>query len=214
MNLRKKIHQELISENENREQSMLLESKIIRSHFSKIKNCDSMDCITETLIEKITLFKNKNFSPKLIRENVFDIMTSLFGELDESFYEEAKRRTIDTAFKDLPLEDEYKECMKSKILSNTELDPIKLIEDTDYLSDKVSLAYIECFQEKTIGSFKPTSGSMSQELYNGIQSLTNDSGLLARISNKASKPIDSSLSNVRKKQEEIADKLRNIVLGK
>lgn len=214
MSLRKKIHTELINENQTRKETILIESKIINSQFSTLKNCDTIDCVLVQIMEKADNFKKRNFSKKLIQEGVFEIMTSLFGQLDDDIWEEAKSRLANKVINSLSVPEEYKECIKEKILKTPNEEVTKLMSDTEFFADKVAIAYIECFQDDALKSTSELQGPMAKQLYDGIKSLTNDSGFIARVSGKASPDIDKSLEGVRKKEEEIADKLKAIVLGK
>lgn len=215
MSLKKKIHNELINENQSRKETILIETKIINSQFSVLKNCDSIDNILVQIMEKADNLKKRNFSNKLIQEGVFDIMSSLFGELDDDLWNEAKTRLANRVVDSLSVPEIYKDCIKDKILKTPNEDVTKLMTDTEFFADKVALAYIECFQDNILQSSSDLqSGPMAKQLYDGIKSLTNDSGFIARISGKATPDIDKSLEGVRKKEEELADKLKAIVLGK
>lgn len=214
MNLRKKIHTELLSENQRRNESLIIESKIIKSHLSTIKNCETFDCLFENILNKISKFKSKGFSDKLINESTFELITSLFGEPSESFWEEVKSRYADHIISNMKIEDEYKEHVKNEIIKTPNEDITKLMSDPDFVSDKIATSYVDYFQDKFLQSgVDQDLGPAGKEIKNAIASLLSDTGFMSRLSGKIGGQIETVLNKIKDRDEQIADKIKSTVMG-
>ena len=214
MNLKKKIHNELINERETKKQSLIIETRIVNSQLRTLKNCDSYDCLIENLIKKVSVFKERNFSDAVITESVFDILTSLFGELDDSFWNETKSRLADHLINNLNIDEDLKDCVKEEILKTPNDEITKLMGDADFVSDKIATSYIECFQNKVLSSGVDRElGPVGKELRAAISNLLSDSGFLGNISGKINSQISDTLTKIQQKDKEVADEIKSTVIG-
>lgn len=214
MSLKKKIHNSLLVEKETKNQSLIIESKIINSHLSTLKNCEDIDCVVENLIKKTYTFKKKNFSDKLIKEGVFDILQSLFGDLDDNFWNDVKDRFSDHILINLKIDEGSKDCVKEKLMAVPNEEVSKMMSDADFVSDKVSEAYVECFQNTILKSgVDQELGTAGTELRNAITSLLNDQGFIQNLSGKISSQISDTLSKIQQKDEKIAGEIKTAVMG-
>ena len=215
MGLKQKIHEQLLVENESRKESLIIESKIVNSHLSSLKKCDNFDCIFENLMSKVGMFKERNFSTKLINEAVFDILKSLFGELDDSFYEEVKSRLADNVIKNLKVDEQHKDCVKEAIIKTPNEDVAKLMSDQNYVAEKIARAYVECFSDQVLATgIDQELGTAGIELRAAITNLINDEGFIQNLSGKISSQISDTLQQIQKKDEEIADEIKTAVIGR
>lgn len=215
MGLKQKIHEQLLVENESRKESLIIESKIVNSHLSSLKKCDNFDCIFENLMSKVGMFKERNFSTKLINEAVFDILKSLFGELDDSFYEEVKSRLADNVIKNLKVDEQHKDCVKEAIIKTPNEDVAKLMSDQNYVAEKIARAYVECFSDQVLATgVDQELGTAGIELRAAITNLINDEGFIQNLSGKISSQISDTLQQIQKKDEEIADEIKTAVIGR
>ena len=215
MGLKQKIHEQLLVENESRKESLIIESKIVNSHLSSLKKCDNFDCIFENLMSKVGIFKERNFSTKLINEAVFDILKSLFGELDDSFYEEVKSRLADNVIKNLKVDEQHKDCVKEAIIKTPNEDVAKLMSDQNYVAEKIARAYVECFSDQVLATgVDQELGTAGIELRAAITNLINDEGFIQNLSGKISSQISDTLQQIQKKDEEIADEIKTAVIGR
>ena len=215
MGLKQKIHEQLLVENESRKESLIIESKIVSSHLSSIKKCEDFDCIFESLMSKVGMFKERNFSTKLINEAVFDILKSLFGELDDSFYEEVKSRLADNVIKNLKVDEQHKDCVKEAIIKTPNEDVAKLMSDQNYVAEKIARAYVECFSDQVLATgVDQELGTAGIELRAAITNLINDEGFIQNLSGKISSQISDTLQQIQKKDEEIADEIKTAVIGR
>ena len=215
MGLKQKIHEQLLVENESRKESLIIESKIVSSHLSSIKKCEDFDCIFESLMSKVGMFKKRNFSTKLINEAVFDILKSLFGELDDSFYEEVKSRLADNVIKNLKVDEQHKDCVKEAIIKTPNEDVAKLMSDQNYVAEKIARAYVECFSDQVLATgVDQELGTAGIELRAAITNLINDEGFIQNLSGKISSQISDTLQQIQKKDEEIADEIKTAVIGR
>lgn len=215
MSLKKKIHNSLLVEKEMKNKSLIIESKIINSHFSTLKNCKDINCIVENLIRKTHTFKKKNFSDKLIKEGVFDILQSLFGEFDDDFYNSFKDRFSDHILINLKIDEASKDCVKEKLMAIPNEEVSRMMSDADFVSDKISEAYIECFQNTMLKTVEGEElGMAGTELRNAISSLLNDQGFIQRLSGKISSKISDTLSKIQQKDEKIAGEIKTAVIGR
>ena len=215
MSLKQKIHEHLLVENESRKESLIIESKIVNSHLSSLKKCNTFDCIFESLMSKVGMFKERNFSTKLINEAVFDILKSLFGELDDSFYEEVKSRLADNVIKNLKVDEEHKDCVKDAITKTPNEDVAKLMSDQNYVAEKIARAYVECFSDQVLKTgVDQELGTAGTELRAAITNLINDEGFIQNLSGKISSQISDTLEQIKQRDEKVADEIRTTVIGR
>ena len=215
MGLKQKIHEQLLIENESRKESLIIESKIVNSHLSSLKKCDNFDCIFENLMSKVGMFKERNFSTKLINEAVFDILKSLFGELDDSFYEEVKSRLADNVIKNLKVDEQHKDCVKEAIIKTPNEEVAKLMSDQNYVAEKIARAYVECFSDQVLATgVDQELGTAGTELRAAITNLINDEGFIQNLSGKISSQISDTLEQIKQRDEKVADEIRTTVIGR
>jgi hypothetical protein len=214
MSLRKKIHNELISENQTKKESLIIESKIINSHLSTLKNCEDFDCVFESLVNKVNSFKKRNFSSSLINEAVFDILKSLFGDLDDSLMVEFKSRFADHINSNLKIDEQSKDCVKEAIMEVPNDEISKLMSDHDYVSEIVAHAYVECFRDNVLKTgVDQEMGTAGTELRNALNKLLDDSSFKSNLSGKISSQISDTLKGIQDRDEKLADKIRTTVTG-
>ena len=214
MSLRKKIHNELITENETKKQSLIIESKIINSHLSTLKNCEDFDCIFESLMKKVSSFNQRNFSNTIINEAILDILTSLFGDPDDNFYEELKHRFADHIISNLKIDEQSKDCVKEAIIKVPNEDITKLMSDHNYVSDIVANAYVECFRDNVLKTgIDQQMGTAGTELRNALNKLLDDQSFKSNLSGKISSQISDTLKGIKDRDEKLADKIRTTVIG-
>jgi len=214
MSLRKKIHNELISENQTKKESLIIESKIINSHLSTLKNCEDFDCVFESLVNKVNSFKKRNFSNSLINEAVFDILKSLFGDLDDSLMVEFKSRFADHINSNLKIDEQSKDCVKEAIMEVPNDEISKLMSDHDYVSEIVAHAYVECFRDNVLKTgVDQEMGTAGTELRNALNKLLDDSSFKSNLSGKISSQISDTLKGIQDRDEKLADKIRTTVTG-
>lgn len=215
MSLRKKIHNELITENQTKKESLIIESKIINSHLLTLKNCDDFDCVFETLMNKVNSFKKRKFSTSLINEAVFDILKSLFGDdMDDSFMEEFKSRFADHVNSNLKIDEQSKDCVKNAIMKVPNDEISKLMSDHDYVSEIVAHAYVECFRDNVLKTgVDQEMGTAGTELRNALNKLLDDSSFKSNLSGKISSQISDTLKGIQDRDEKLADKIRTTVTG-
>ncbi len=215
MSLKQKIHNRLLVESESRKESLIIESKIVSSHLSSLKKCGTFDCIFESLMLKVEMFKERNFSTKLVNEAVFDILKSLFGELDDSFYEEVKSRLADNVIKNLKVDEEHKDCVKDAIIKTPNEDVAKLMSDQNYVAEKIARAYVECFSDQVLKTgVDQELGTAGTELRAAITNLINDEGFIQNLSGKISSQISDTLEQIKQRDEKVADEIRTTVIGR
>lgn len=215
MGLKQKIHEQLLVETESRRESLIIESKIVNSHLSSLKKCGTFDCIFESLMLKVEMFKERNFSTKLVNEAVFDILKSLFGELDDSFYEEVKSRLADNVIKNLKVDEEHKDCVKDAIIKTPNEDVAKLMSDQNYVAEKIARAYVECFSDQVLKTgVDQELGTAGTELRAAITNLINDEGFIQNLSGKISSQISDTLEQIKQRDEKVADEIRTTVIGR
>jgi hypothetical protein len=214
MSLRKKIHNELITENQTKKESLIIESKIINSHLSTLKNCEDFDCVFESLVNKVNSFKKRNFSSSLINEAVFDILKSLFGDLDDSLMVEFKSRFADHINSNLKIDEQSKDCVKEAIMEVPNDEISKLMSDHDYVSEIVAHAYVECFRDNVLKTgVDQEMGTAGTELRNALNKLLDDSSFKSNLSGKISSQISDTLKGIQDRDEKLADKIRTTVTG-
>jgi hypothetical protein len=214
MSLRKKIHNELITENQTKKESLIIESKIINSHLSTLKNCEDFDCVFESLVNKVNSFKKRNFSNSLINEAVFDILKSLFGDLDDSLMVEFKSRFADHINSNLKIDEQSKDCVKEAIMEVPNDEISKLMSDHDYVSEIVAHAYVECFRDNVLKTgVDQEMGTAGTELRNALNKLLDDSSFKSNLSGKISSQISDTLKGIQDRDEKLADKIRTTVTG-
>ena len=214
MSLRKKIHNELITENQTKKESLIIESKIINSHLSTLKNCEDFDCVFESLVNKVNSFKKRNFSSSLINEAVFDILKSLFGDLDDSLMVEFKSRFADHINSNLKIDEQSKDCVKEAIMEVPNDEISKLMSDHDYVSEIVAHAYVECFRDNVLKTgVDQEMGTAGTELRNALNKLLDDSSFRSNLSGKISSQISDTLKGIQDRDEKLADKIRTTVTG-
>ena len=215
MSLKQKIHNRLLVESESRKESLIIESKIVNSHLSSLKKCNTFDCIFESLMLKVEMFRERNFSTKLVNEAVFDILKSLFGELDDSFYEEVKSRLADNVIKNLKVDEEHKDCVKDAIIKTPNEDVAKLMSDQNYVAEKIARAYVECFSDQVLKTgVDQELGTAGTELRAAITNLINDEGFIQNLSGKISSQISDTLEQIKQRDEKVADEIRTTVIGR
>lgn len=215
MSLKKKIHEQLVIENQTKKESLIIESKIVNSHLSVLKNCEDFDCLFENLFKKTSMFKERNFSTSLINEAVFDILKSLFGELDDSFWDEAKTRLADNVVTNLKIDDDLKDNVRMEIINTPNEEVSKLMMDKDLFAEKIARSYVGGFQDKFMSTgVDQELGPVGQELKSAVSNLLNDEGFIQNLSGKISVQISDTLDQIQKRDEKIADEIKTAVIGR
>lgn len=218
MSLKQRIHEHLLVEKEKNQEFRILENKIVKSHLLTLEKIDDSDELFESFISKVSMFQKRNFSTSVLKENVDDtigILKSLFGDPDDSFYEELKSRLADNIVNDLKIDEEFKDCVRSEITSTPNEEISQLMSDKDFISEKITRSYVECFEDRVLATgIDQELGTAGVELRAAISKSINDDGFRQNLSGKISGQISDTLEQIKQRNEKLADKIRTAVIGK
>lgn len=218
MSLKQRIHEHLLIEKEKNQEFRILENKIVKSHLLTLEKIDDSDELFESFISKVSMFQKRNFSTSVLKENVDDtigILKSLFGDPDDSFYEELKSRLADNIVNDLKIDEEFKDCVRSEITSTPNEEISQLMSDKDFISEKITRSYVECFEDRVLATgIDQELGTAGVELRAAISKSINDDGFRQNLSGKISGQISDTLEQIKQRNEKLADKIRTAVIGK
>lgn len=218
MSLKQRIHEHLLVEKEKNQEFRILENKIVKSHLLTLEKIYDSDELFESFISKVSMFQKRNFSTSVLKENVDDtigILKSLFGDPDDSFYEELKSRLADNIVNDLKIDEEFKDCVRSEITSTPNEEISQLMSDKDFISEKITRSYVECFEDRVLATgIDQELGTAGVELRAAISKSINDDGFRQNLSGKISGQISDTLEQIKQRNEKLADKIRTAVIGK
>ena len=218
MSLKQRIHEHLLVEKEKNQEFRILENKIVKSHLLTLEKIDDSDELFESFISKVSMFQKRNFSTSVLKENVDDtigILKSLFGDPDDSFYEELKSRLADNIVNDLKIDEEFKDCVRSEITSTPNEEISQLMSDKDFISEKITRSYVECFEDRVLATgIDQELGTAGVELRAAISKSINDDGFRQNLSGKISGQISDTLEQIKQRDEKVADEIRTTVIGR
>ena len=215
MDLKGKIHKELLKENNQKKSFFILETKILNNQFSTLKTCDNFNCLFESIQNKITLFNNKNFDVQNINESLFNILQSLFGDFDVDFWDTVKNRMSDWVTTKMGIDSWASDSVKNEIVSTPNEEVPKLFSDNDFIADKIAKGYVKGFQDNVISSGidQELGGKTGQVFKNTVMSLMNDEKYLANLSGKISSQIGDDLKKINDKMDSKAEQIKSTVIG-
>jgi hypothetical protein len=215
MDLKGKIHKELLKENNQKKSSFILETKILNNQFSTLKSCDDLDSLFEQIQYKVVKFNNKKFNKQNINESLFNILQSLFGDFDSDFWDTVKNRMGDWVTTKMDIDPWASESVKTEIVSTPNEEVPKLFSDNDFIADKIAKGYIKGFQDNivTSGIDQQLGGKTGQVFKNTVMSLMNDERYLANLSGKISSQIGDDLKKINDKMDSKAEQIRSTVIG-
>jgi len=215
MDLKGKIHKELLKENNQKKSSFILETKILNNQFSTLKSCDDLDSLFEQIQYKVVKFNNKKFNKQNINESLFNILQSLFGDFDSDFWDTVKNRMGDWVTTKMDIDPWASESVKTEIVSTPNEEVPKLFSDNDFIADKIAKGYIKGFQDNivTSGIDQQLGGKTGQVFKNTVMSLMNDERYLANLSGKISSQIGDDLNKINDKMDSKAEQIRSTVIG-
>jgi hypothetical protein len=215
MSLKKKIHSKLLFESEKKEESLILENRILTTQFSKLKECSNYDSLIEGIISKVNTFQDKNFSNKLIKESLFDILQSLFGEFDSDFWDTTKEKLGDWICDKLEFDGMVREKVIEEIKNTPNEEVSELFSNCGFLTDKVATGVLNGFNQN-IGMSDmdiELGGKTGQTFKNTLQSVIGSDSFRNQVKNKMTGEICTELKKVSDKMDGKAEEIRNTIIG-
>jgi len=146
----------LLSEHKKR---VLAEESIIKGRFGIIvekinpKSRLQINRAITQLFSEIKYLNTQGFNPKLINENVIDILSKMFAEEGEKFMGVIKSKLAEYLETKLGVT-EFEKGVLEKAIGDTEMDDVpKLFSDARFLADKLADVYGQTFDDKFSSEF-------------------------------------------------------------
>lgn len=215
MSLKNKIHSKLLFESEKKQESLILENRILTNQFSKLKEFSDYNTLFENIFNKVGSFQEKNFSNKLINESLFDILQSLFGEFDSDFWETTKEKLGDWICDKLEFDGVIREKVIKEIKNTPNEEVPELFSNCGFLTDKVSRGVLDGFYYNIESSDMDLDlgGKTGKTFKDTLHSVIGSDTFHNQVKNKMTGEICAELKKVSDKMDGKAEEIRNTIIG-